>query len=121
MIRERSTTSADRRPATRGDVREAQEELALMVARSFANVATKDDLKNLATKAELKNLATKDDLKNLATKDELTRLQGQVDGLENRVDSVLDVVLDISKQLGEWKGIPAKVELLYRKVFRSHR
>ena len=44
----------DNLPATKGDVRNSQEELARMLASSFANVATKDDLTAFATKDDLK-------------------------------------------------------------------
>ena len=68
----------DNLPATKGDVRNSQEELARMLASSFANVATKDDLTAFATKDDLTAFATKDDLTAFATKDDLKTFKDEI-------------------------------------------
>ncbi len=92
--------SVDLKPATKGDIRKAQEELALMLANSFDRVATKDELKNLATKDELKNLAT------------------DVHQVRRSQEAILDVVRSIDEQLKEHNTHPARIARLERSVFR---
>jgi hypothetical protein len=53
------------------------DKLAIMVAKGFDRMATKDDIKNMATKSDIKNMATKDDIKDMATKKDL-KIQGDV-------------------------------------------
>ena len=92
----------DNLPATKGDVRNSQEELARMMASSFTTVATKDDLRAFATKDDLTAMERRLEQK-FATKDQ--------------VANVLNIVNSINEQLKEWKAIPAKVERLHRAVF----
>ena len=89
----------DGQAATKGDVRKSQQELAGMMANSFNNVATKDDLAAMEQRLEEK-FTTKDDLKPLATKDDFKR--------------VLEIVKTIDVNT---RGIPAKVERLTKAVF----
>ncbi|HLD25976.1 MAG TPA: hypothetical protein VJC05_02970 [Candidatus Andersenbacteria bacterium] len=90
----------DTQPATKGDVRQAQEELAMIVAKSFANVVTKEDAKQFATKDDLKKLAKK------------------VDGLQSSQLAILSVVQSIDQQLREHKTHPDRIARLERSVFR---
>ena len=111
-----TTRQHDDKIATKRDVKDAQEELATMMAKSFANVATKDDLKALATKEDLKDFATKNDLKQIrkeiATKEDLARLEGSQ-------AAILDVVKSIDHQLKEHSTHPTRLARLERSIFHS--
>ncbi len=85
----------DNEPATKGDVRKSQEELAGMMATSFQGVT--DDITGL--------------------KQDVTGLKKDVASLKSGQAAILNVVNSIDEQLKEWKGIPAKVERLHKAVF----
>jgi len=98
-VTRKQTQSAE--PATKDDVRSSQEELATMMAESFATVASKDDLTR-----EISTVNSRLDKveENMATKDMVARIFALVESLDANM-----------------KGIPSKVERLQQRVFGSRR
>lgn len=90
-------TDNDNQPATKKDVRDSQEELATIMAKSFDNVATKDDIKGLDQRMDRleENTATKDDLKR-----------------------VLEVVETIEENTRGLKDLPARVAQNEADIFK---
>ncbi len=103
----------DSQPASKGDVRQAQDELAAATASGFNNVESRLTSvesrlehieETMATKEDLRQFATKEDLKQLATK--------------NSVAAVLAVVEENNQLLKEIRRLPERVDRLERSVFR---
>ena len=94
----------DNQPATKGDVRHSQEELATMMADSFAKVATKDDL--TAVKQELK-----DDLSDLKQelKHDIKDTKQKITETKSTMKRVLEVVETIEENTRDLKDLPARV------------
>ena len=89
----------DNEPATKGDVRKSQEELAGMMATSFQGVT--DDISGL-----------KQDVTGL--KKDVTGLKQDMSTLKDTVKLVLDIVKTVDKNT---RGIPAQIERLNARVF----
>ena len=89
-------TTDDKTPATKADV-----------------AAVADDIDNLAqaTKAGFDKTATKDDLAAMEQR------LNQKFATKEQTATVLAIVTSIDEQLKEWKGIPAKVERLHKRIF----
>ena len=88
--------SNDNRPATKGDVRHAQEELVTMMTESFEDLARKEDVGRLEGDiADIKQT--------MATKDMVERIITILDSIEGRL-----------------KDLPDKVDRVYQRVFGSH-
>ena len=76
---------------------DAVERLAISTKKQFdfmdEKMATKNDINEI-----LITMATKDDIKQIrstmATKDDIARLEGKIDGLENKFDRLEGIVLD---------------------------
>ena len=94
----------DDQPATKGDVRKSQEELAGMMAKSFHHAATKNGLHALDQRMD-------------AFEGRMDKFDRRLERFESSQAATLRVVQSIDQQLKEWKRIPAKVERLHRAVF----
>lgn len=84
------------------------EDLAISVARGFANTATKKDLENLEKDMEEK-FAIKQDLERFATKQDL-------ENLGNRIDNSLEGFVRVFR--GDYDELSSRVKRLEIAVFK---
>ncbi len=107
-------------PANQDDLATLAGEVTMRLDRIEQNMATKDDISRL--EARIDRLDSRLD----GIENRMVGVKALIDGLDSRMDSLergqsalLKTMTSIDQQLKEWQHIPAKVERLHTRVFRT--
>ena len=95
----------DDKPASRGDVRHAQDEIVQTMAKTFDDMATKNDVKALEHRMDQR----------------MDKLESRVDGLATKDDiaAVLEALETNTAAMDRLRDLPARVTRLEQRVFRT--